>query len=180
MRFGSETATDDRDGPVTRTAAAPRSSDVGVALERFRGVIEQNPPAYAAIKVKGRKAYALARAGESVDLPARKVQVHRLDMTSWSDADARLLIVCSSGTYVRAIARDLGRAVSSAAHLADLRRLAIGALDVRDAIGVEALRAAGRDEAIARLRTVGDDLLDLPARYLEAPADTILETGGSA
>ena len=91
---------------------------------------------------------------------------------------ARLLIVCSSGTYVRSIARDLGRALGSAAHLAALRRLAIGALDIEDAIGIEALRAAGRDAAVARLRVMDDGVLVLPRRYLEETAGKLVSAGG--
>jgi tRNA pseudouridine55 synthase len=86
--------------------------------------------------------------------------------------------VCSSGTYVRSIARDLGRALDSAAHLASLRRLAIGALDVADAIGIEALRAAGRDAAVTRLRQMDDAVLALPRRYLDDPAGKIVGAGG--
>jgi len=111
-------------------------------------------------------------------LAAREVQVHRLEMTVWHSPDARLLIVCSSGTYVRSIARDLGRALGSAAHLAALRRLAIGALDIADAIGIDALRAAGRDAAVARLRVMDDSVLALPRRYLDESAGKIVGAGG--
>jgi tRNA pseudouridine55 synthase len=181
VRFGTETTTDDREGPVTRSADPPASAQaIDAALARFRGVIEQSPPAYAAVKVDGRRAYARARAGETVDLPARKVQVHRLEMTEWSGDGARLLIVCSSGTYVRALARDLGRAIGSAGHLAALRRLAVGALDVSESIGVEELRARGRDDAIARVRAASDELLDLPRRYIDEPADRLLVPRGTA
>ena len=179
VRFGSETATDDREGEPTRSAAVPGDTRV---IERgvtaLRGAIQQVPPAYAAVKVGGRTAYSRARAGETVVLSAREVQVHRFEMTSWSAPDARFLIVCSSGTYVRSLARDLGRAIDSAAHLASLRRLAIGAIDVADAVGIEALRAAGRDAAVARLRPMDDSLLELPRRYLEEPAGNIVGAGG--
>lgn len=178
VRFGHETATDDRAGAATRTAPPPDRGRVEDALATFRGVIAQRPPAYAAVKVGGRKAYARARAGETVELAAREVQVFRLEMTRWSEAECELLMVCSSGTYVRAIARDLGRSVASAAHLGALRRLAVGSLDVRDAVGIEALRAAGRDTAIARLRPVGDDLLALDERYLTAPASRLIDEAG--
>jgi tRNA pseudouridine55 synthase len=95
------------------------------------------------------------------------VQVHRLEVTRWSgDADLGLLVVCSSGTYVRSLARDLGRATGSAAHLGGLRRLAVGALDVRDATGIESLKRDGHDAAMARLRGLGDETLVLPSRYL--------------
>ena len=98
--------------------------------------------------------------------------------TEWDPPEARLLIVCGSGYYVRSLARDLGRAVGSAAHLAALRRLAIGSLEVQDAIGIDALRAAGRDAALARLRPWDDSLLVLPRRYLEDPAGNIIGAGG--
>lgn len=179
VRFGSETATDDREGETTRSAAAPQgASSIEIALAPLRGAIQQVPPAYAAVKVGGRTAYSRARAGETIELAAREVQVHRLEMTDWIPPDARLLIVCGSGTYVRSIARDLGRSLGSAAHLAGLRRLAIGALDVVDSIGIEALRAAGREAAISRLRVMDDSTLALPRRYLEESAGKIVGAGG--
>ncbi len=179
VRFGSETATDDREGQTTRSAAPPASeADIDDALVAFRGAIRQVPPDYAAVKVSGRTAYSRARSGERVDLAAREVQIHRIEMTDWHPPDARLLIVCSSGTYVRSIARDLGRALASAAHLAALRRLAIGALDISDAIGIEALRAAGRDAALARLRVMNDSVLALPRRYLDESAAKLVGAGG--
>ena len=179
MRFGAETATDDREGETTRSAAAPSgASDIEASLVPLRGAIWQIPPAYAAVKVGGRTAYSRARAGETVELAAREVQVHRLEMTDWNPPDVRLLIVCCSGTYVRSIARDLGRALGSAAHLAALRRLAIGAIDVADAVGIETLRTAGRDAAVARLRVMDESTLALPRRYLEESAGKIVGAGG--
>ena len=179
VRFGSETATDDREGETTRSAAPPAGREaIEPALVPLRGAIQQVPPAYAAVKVGGRTAYSRARSGETVELAAREVQVHRLEMTAWNAPDARLLIVCSSGTYVRSIARDLGRALGSAAHLTALRRLAIGALDVADAVGIETLRAAGRDAAVARLRVMDDGVLALPRRYLDESAGKIVGAGG--
>ena len=178
VRFGSETATDDREGETTRSAAAPSAVDIEAGLVPFRGAIQQVPPAYAAVKVGGRTAYSRARAGEKVELAAREVQVHRLEMTEWNPPDARLLIVCGSGTYVRSIARDLGRSLGSAAHLAALRRMAIGALDVADAIGIDALRTAGRDAAVARLRVMEESTLALPRRYLDEPAGKLVGAGG--
>ncbi|HUG07239.1 MAG TPA: tRNA pseudouridine(55) synthase TruB [Candidatus Limnocylindria bacterium] len=181
VRFGSETATDDREGVTTRSAAPPAGArDVDAALAPLRGAIRQVPPAYAAVKVGGRTAYSRARSGETVELAAREVQVHRLEMTEWSPPDARLLIVCGSGTYVRSIARDLGRCLGSAAHLAGLRRLAIGALDVSDAIGIEILRRSGREAAVARLRVMDDSILLLPRRYLDDPADGLVTAGEDA
>jgi len=180
VRFGSETATDDREGGITRESAIPTfdADTIEPALAQLRGVISQVPPQYAALKVSGRPAYARARRGETVALAARSVQVFRLDVTDFSTPDLRLLVVCSSGTYVRAIARDLGRALGSAAHLARLRRLAVGALEARDALTPEELRARGR-EGTALLRPANDDLLTLDPRFLERSAATIVGAGES-
>jgi tRNA pseudouridine55 synthase len=175
VRFGTETATDDREGDVTREATPPDRAGAESALSGFRGVISQRPPDYAAVKIGGRPAYARARAGETVEIAAREVQVHRLDVTHWSgDGDLGLLVVCSSGTYIRSLARDLGRAVGSAAHLAGLRRLAVGDLEVEGSIPIDDLRTAGRDVALARLRPTGDALLALDPRYLTAAADKLV------
>lgn len=180
VRFGSETATDDREGAVTREADVPKLAPTSIepSLAPLRGLISQVPPQYAALKVGGRTAYARARSGETVALAARTVQVFRLDVVEISPPDLRLLVVCSSGTYVRAIARDLGRILGSAAHLAALRRLAVGALEANSAITPEQLRARGR-EAAALIRPANDDLLALDPRFLERPAATIVGAGES-
>jgi tRNA pseudouridine55 synthase len=181
VRFGTETATDDREGRVTREATVPvlDAQTVDTALVPLRGVIMQVPPQYAALKVSGRPAYARARGGETVDLAARTVEVFRLDVIAISPPDLRLLVVCSSGTYVRSIARDLGRALGSAAHLAGLRRLAVGALEARDALTPDQLRARGR-EATTLLRAANEDLLTLDPRFIERSADKIAGAGESA
>ena len=180
VRFGAETATDDREGAVTREADVPSlaAGAIEPALEALRGVISQTPPQYAALKVGGRTAYSRARSGEKVALAARTVQVFRLDMIEVSSQDVRLLVVCSSGTYVRSIARDLGRALGSAAHLAALRRLAVGALEARDALTPDQLRARGR-AATSILRPANEDLLTLDPRFLEVSAGTIVGAGES-
>jgi tRNA pseudouridine55 synthase len=181
VRFGAETATDDREGTVIREAAVPAldGGALDLALTTLRGVIEQVPPRFAALKVSGRPAYARARAGETIELAARSVQVHRLDVISAASPDVRLLVVCGSGTYVRAIARDLGRAVGSAAHLQALRRLAVGALEVGAAVSPDDVRRGGRDAVGALLRETGPELLALDSRFFERPAATIVRAGES-
>ena len=181
VRFGSETATDDREGAVTRESGTPAlvMAAIEPALATLRGVIAQVPPQFSALKVSGRPAYARARRGETVALAARTVQVLRLDVIEIDPPELRLYVVCSSGTYVRAIARDLGRALGSAAHLARLRRLAVGGLEARDAIAPEQLRARGREVA-ALLRPANEELLTLDARFLGASAATIVGAGESA
>ena len=176
VRFGWETTTDDREGERTIVADPPRpgEADLERALEAFRGEIEQVPPAYAAVKVGGRRAYALARAGQEVTLSARRVTIHRLAAAGTADDELGLLVVCSTGTYIRSLARDLGRALGSAAHLQDLVRVAVGALDARDAIDVERLRTLDRPSALAALRPADDRLLVLDERYLSLPAAALL------
>ncbi len=173
VRFGCETTTDDREGAPTREAPVPRRIDEA-ALEPFRGRIEQVPPDFAAVKVAGRPAYRSARAGRPAVLEPRAVTIDRLAAADWASPDLRLLIVCSSGTYVRAIARDLGRSLGSAAHLAALRRLAVGALDAAEARGIEALRSGPPEAALDALRPPTEELLELPARYRTEPADKLL------
>ena len=176
VRFGVETTTDDREGAVIRSSEVPALAPQAIApaLDSLRGVIVQVPPAFAALKIGGRPAYSLARAGEKVTLAARQVQVHRLDVIGVEPPDLRLLVVCSSGTYVRAIARDLGRAMGSAAHLAALRRLAVGALDVSSAIAAGEIRSRGADSLLRALRPVGNELLALDPWYLERPATIVV------
>jgi tRNA pseudouridine55 synthase len=176
VRFGSETATDDREGAVRREAPVPTlsASELDAALEAFRGEILQVPPERSAVKVDGRRAYALARAGTEVRLEPRAVRIERLAIASWSAPSLRLLIVCGSGTYVRSLARDIGRELGSAAHLAALRRLAVGALDVGSALDVGRLRATPTDEVVRSLRPADDRLLVLDERSRTAPAGELL------
>jgi tRNA pseudouridine55 synthase len=177
LTFGRETATDDREGAATREAEPPAVSreELDVILEAFRGPQAQVPPAYAAVKVDGRRAYARARSGETLELAARTVTVERLAIASWKPPDLRLLVVCSTGTYIRSLARDIGRATGSAAHLGGLRRLAVGALTLDDAQSVELLR--GTPDA-ARLIDADDRILPLAERFREAPAAELMATWG--
>lgn len=182
LRFGIETTTDDREGPPRREALVPSlgAGELDAALEPFRGEISQVPPDRSAVKVEGRRAYAIARSGAEVRLEPRTVRVERLAIASWAPPALRLLIVCGSGTYVRSLARDIGRALGSAAHLGALRRLAVGALTVEGAADVGRLRAAKAGEASALLRPADDRLLDLDERFRSAPAGDLLEGWESA
>jgi tRNA pseudouridine55 synthase len=122
-RFGAVSSTGDPDGDITETGRLPAED-----LELPVGVIRQRPPAYSAVKVGGRRAYELARAGESVDLAEREVTVYRFEQ-SWHEADRRAFVIeCSSGTYVRTLISELGDAYCQA-----LRRTRIGRFDVADA-----------------------------------------------
>lgn len=154
IRFGAETDTDDETGTVIRTAPPPRESDVRSSLKSLTGKISQVPPAYSAKSVDGTRAYDAARRGEPLDLAPVDVTVHSWDIGQLSDETLSATVTCSGGTYIRALARDLGRLTSSAAHLSSLRRTRVGGFDVRDAATLETLSA---DPARVRpLRVVPD------------------------
>jgi tRNA pseudouridine55 synthase len=175
--FGRETSTDDAEGEARREAVVPDldGDALDAVLAGFRGEILQSPPAFSAIKVAGRRAYRAARAGEDLVLEARPVRIHRLEAASWRTPALRLLIVCGSGTYIRSLARDIGRACGSAAHLGGLRRLAVGSLTVDDAVDPGSIRAAGTSIS-ERVRPADDRLLALDDRYRTAPAEELLGT----
>jgi tRNA pseudouridine55 synthase len=145
--FGASSTTDDLEGELTPASGpAPDRAAVEAALPEFIGTISQRPPAYSAIKVAGRRAYALARAGETVLLASRDVTIHSIDVVSWDDSDADrpiavLDVVCSAGTYIRALARDLGESVGSAAYLGALTRTASGPFDLDGATALEEIRS---------------------------------------
>jgi tRNA pseudouridine55 synthase len=141
IRFGTETDTDDSTGTVIRTAPAPREADVRSAVKSLTGTISQVPPAYSAKSVDGTRAYDAARRGEPLDLAAVSVTVHSWELGAFAGDLLSATIICSGGTYIRALARDLGRLTSSAAHLESLRRTRAGTFDVRDAATLESLAA---------------------------------------
>lgn len=153
IQFGAETETEDLLGTVTRQADLPSEADVRAAVPALTGIISQVPPAYSAKRVDGQRAYEAARAGVLLELKPVAIVVHSWHMIAWHGDSCDVRIVCGGGTYVRSLARDLGRAVGSAAHLRVLRRVAAGAFHVDDAQSVHALR----DEP-ARLRPPLDAL----------------------
>ena len=183
--FGASSTTDDLEGALTPAdGPAPERSAVIDALARFRGPIEQRPPAYSAIKVAGRRAYAMARAGQSVELPPRAVTIHSLDLVEWDGGTpgepvAIIDVECSAGTYVRSLARDLGAAVGSAAYLGALTRTASGPFTVEDAHDLDDIRAAageGPDAIAAQLLPI-DAGLSLPIVAIDSSSLTAIGRG---
>lgn len=154
MKFGEETDTDDSTGAVIRTASPPTEAAVRSALASLIGKISQVPPAYSAKSVDGTRAYDAARRGEPLDLRAADVEVYRWEGVAFADETLSATIECSGGTYIRALARDLGRLTSSAAHLRALRRTRVGKFDVRDAPTLDSLTA--NPSRIRILRVVAD------------------------
>ena len=154
ITFGSETDTDDSTGTVIRTADPPEEDDIRAAVTRLTGKISQIPPAYSAKSVDGTRAYDAARRGTPLDLPAVEVVVHSWDIGELRGAALSATVICSGGTYIRALARDLGRLTSSAAHLSSLRRTRVGEFDVGQAATLDGLVAQpGR---VRPLRVVAD------------------------
>jgi tRNA pseudouridine55 synthase len=148
VRWGEERDTDDGEGRATATSEARPSPDaVRALLPRFTGTIEQVPPRFSAIKVDGERAYDLAREGEIVELAPRPVDIHRLDIVETPDADHTMLAAeCGKGTYVRAIARDLGQALGCYGHVSALRRTSVGPFEETDSVKLEDLQAAAPAE----------------------------------
>ena len=168
VRWGVETDTDDAEGkPVAESAARPTHGEIESALPAFTGTIEQTPPKFSAIKVEGERAYDLARAGEEVSLSARPVEIHSLHMVDQPDADHAVFEAeCGKGTYVRAIARDLGRMLGSLGHVCELRRTRVGSFDENSAIAlddVEKLAESSPDALIGALLPVASSLSMMPS-----------------
>jgi tRNA pseudouridine55 synthase len=143
IAFGSETDTDDVTGTVIRTAPPPDASRVHDAITALTGAIDQVPPSFSAKQVGGRRAYDAARRGSPMALAPVRVTVHGWTVRGLTGDRLDATITCAGGTYIRALARDLGRLCGSAAHLATLRRTRSGSFDVADAVSVERLRAGG-------------------------------------
>lgn len=145
--FGSETDTDDAQGSVTCQAQVPQSvSDSDFAAEYLAGIVgpcKQMPPAYSAIKVNGKKSYEAARAGDSIELTPRNIEIYRTDLLGIEEVDGtvawRVVAAVSAGTYVRSIARDAGRDLGTCAHVGELRRLQAGHLMVQNCVSLEQL-----------------------------------------
>jgi len=168
VRWGVETDTDDAEGkPVAESAARPTHGEIESALPAFTGTIEQTPPKFSAIKVEGERAYDLARAGEEVSLSARPVEIHSLHMVDQPDADHAVFEAeCGKGTYVRAIARDLGRMLGSLGHVCELRRTRVGSFGENSAIAlddVEKLAESSPDALIGALLPVASSLSMIPS-----------------
>jgi len=151
IRLGITTDTDDATGVSVATAPWTGISLTQLAsvIGGFRGAYEQRPPAYSAVKIDGERAYKRARRGEAVAPAARRVEIHELELVEAAVPDLQFRATVSGGTYLRSLARDIGAALGCGAHLAALRRTAVGALQLADAVAPEAVTtAAVRDPAI--------------------------------
>jgi tRNA pseudouridine55 synthase len=153
ITLGLRTTTDDAEGEVVEQHAVPTiaANDLRRIETRFTGELEQVPPAFSAVKVAGKRAYAVARAGEQPALTARTVQVHSLHLESISPARLRIEVHCGPGTYIRSLARDIGAALGCGAHLSQLRRTHVGGYSVANAstlAELQKLADGGRLQAV--------------------------------
>jgi tRNA pseudouridine55 synthase len=177
LRFGEARSTEDREGEVTATSEArPDDSAIAAALPAFLGEIEQMPPVFSALKVDGRRAYDLARAGEVVELKPRRVLIERLEFLGRPDRDhADFVVGCGKGTYIRSLGRDLALTLGTVGHLSMLRRTAAGPFTEAAAISLPKLEALGHIPALfGALAPVATALDDIPALAVtEAQADRL-------
>lgn len=177
IRLGQATTTDDAEGEITSSAdaatvAAVTAEALVSGIDALRGEIFQVPSSVSAIKIDGRRAYDRVRAGEEIELKARTVTVSRFDIVAERPGDGILdldvVVDCSSGTYIRALARDLGSSLGVGGHLTALRRTRVGPFDVADAVDVDELAdaplltpAAAASQIMQRLDVTADDARDL-------------------
>ncbi len=180
VRLGQETNTDDAEGVVTgESAARPTDAAIRDALAAFRGEIMQAPPAFSAVKIDGERAYARARAGEAVRPEPRPLWVETLELVARPDADHAVFdMVCGKGGYVRAIARDLGRALGCLGHVCELRRLWSGPFEAAEGISLDEIEQLARaPELEARLLPLETGLADLPELHATAEGAARLRHG---
>ncbi|MEE6280301.1 tRNA pseudouridine(55) synthase TruB [Georgenia sunbinii] len=189
IRLGQTTVTDDAEGEVTAAAGAPATAPdaVEAALTALRGPIEQVPSSVSAIKVDGQRSYARVRGGETVELAARPVVIHRFDLlaqrtTTAADGtpvtDLDVIVGCSSGTYIRALARDLGGALGTGGHLTALRRTRVGPFGSDDAADLTALGAAHEaGEPVALITLTDACRATFPLRQLDEKETTAVRYG---
>lgn len=177
VKWGEERDTDDAEGAVTETSdLRPKVADIDALLPQFTGTVDQVPPIFSAIKIDGQRAYDLARAGVKVDIPARPVEIFefaRLDENTDGEEQTRFAVTCGKGTYIRSIARDMGRLLGCYGHITTLSRTRVGGLKVQDAISLDVLgelrhKAAPLDEVLRPMATALDDIPALSLTLGEA------------
>lgn len=174
VRWGEERDTDDAEGRVIdRSTERPTAQAIAELLPRFTGQITQVPPRFSAVKIDGERAYDLARDGEVVEMAPRPVEIHRLELIETPDPDhAKFIAECGKGTYVRALARDLGRALGCLGHVIALRRTAVGPFEDEVAVSLDTLQRFNPDDVgtleEAALLPVESGVAALPALRVSA------------
>lgn len=171
MQLGVTTNTGDAEGEVLEIKAVNvTAADIEQVLPQFRGEIEQIPPMYSALKKDGQPLYKLARQGITVERPPRTVSIDRLELLSCADDQARIVVACSKGTYIRTLVEDIGAALGCGAHVAQLRRTKAGPFDLTHAVTLEKLEKlheeGGAEALDACMIAIDSGLQDWPIVYL--------------
>jgi len=168
VAWGEERSTDDLEGHVTKTSdLRPDEAAIRALLPKYTGVIMQTPPQFSAVKIDGARAYDLARGGEAVDIPPREVEIGRFDLVAHEIGRTVFEIECGKGTYVRSLARDMGRDLGAFGHIAELRRVEVEPFTADDLVTIGALEAALEGREGDDRFTALDELLVETAAALE-------------
>ena len=180
VRFGIETDTLDREGNVVAESTPPPKKALETVMQRFQGTIMQKPPAFSAIHLDGKRAYQFARNGIPVDMPPRPVTIYELTLRSYEPPFANIGVLCSSGTYIRALVRDIAIATGSRAHLAALTRTESGQLKLKDALNLEDWQNPNPDDIRGALRPIDEAVfasLSIPVRYVDEKTAAAMRHG---
>lgn len=179
LRFGEARSTDDGEGEVIATSdAIPDEAAVRAVLPRFTGEIEQVPPIYSALKVGGERAYALARAGEQVELKSRRVTIHKLELAGVNEREASFSCLCSKGTYIRSLARDIAKALGTVGYVSVLRRTKAGPFELQTSILLDNLETLVQEQQPEQaLLPVTAGLDDIPALAVNPREALLLRQG---
>ena len=170
LRLGVETDTLDPTGRVTLTKPVPTldREEIERKILEFVGEIEQSPPAFSAVNIKGKRAYKMARKGIKVELPKKRVMIYSIGIESIDMPDITIEVHCSGGTYIRSLAADIGERLGTVAHLSSLRRLSSGPFHVKDAIKSESIHVGASENSLAKnVISLKDSLPDMETVYVD-------------
>ncbi|UXN74199.1 tRNA pseudouridine(55) synthase TruB [Devosia sp. A8/3-2] len=180
IKWGSATTTDDAEGSIIATSdVRPDEVALLAVLPSFTGTILQRPPIFSALKIDGERAYDLARAGETVELAPREIDVDAIVLVSHGAEHSVLEVTCGKGTYVRSLARDIAEALGTRGHVSMLHRAAVGPFNDADALTIEQLEALEIGERDALLKSVSAGFTDLPEIRLDAQQATAVRHGNA-
>lgn len=170
LSFGSATSTDDTEGEVVATSEnIPSIKELEAILPNFIGTITQIPPKYSAIKIQGKSAYKLSRKGIDFEIPERKVEIYNLKLQSFKENLAKFTVECGSGTYIRALGRDIALSLNTFGHLTQLRRTKVGNFSIESSIALEKLIKMDNNTLESFLNGIGAVLDDIPAVSVSWP-----------
>lgn len=179
MVFGQETDTLDTDGKIIKTSKKiPNDKEISVILPSFLGEIMQRPPSFSAIKIRGKRACDRVRNGEIVELPLRKVNIFSVSLLATEGNEATLSVICSKGTYIRSLARDIAEKLGSVAYVKSLKRIKSGFFSINHAISLEKIsQIKDTNDSLAILASVESPLDDIPALYMSEENIVKLQNG---